>query len=308
MAAYRYFCWMTGEPFERAQKYHDSTRRRLMAFAIALHIPVALWGVTSYLIATRILEVAPAGAWAIAVGCSILIYLVERLVLVSPKSALVSVTRLVIGAMVAVLGAVTFDLILFEREVHQQLNREAQERVVADYAARLQAKTIDVQQRKKDWLEGQRAAECEANGTCGSRMRNVGPVYRELARQVERLRRDYEASLVALSDLDTARERSLQALTHSNAATNQAGLLARIEALQRYVEGNLTARLTWMLLFALVLCFELTVVFVKFVFPETVDDVIERVRESVRTHQATTYEEALKSPLAATRALMQTPV
>src|SRR4051794_10196915 len=117
MNAFRYFCWITGEPYDRATKFHDSTRRRIAAFALALHIPVCLWALTSYVIATQVFQAGRSSGLAIAAACSVLIYLIERLVLVTPKSLMVSATRVVIGTMVAVLGAVTFDLILFEREL-----------------------------------------------------------------------------------------------------------------------------------------------------------------------------------------------
>jgi hypothetical protein len=38
-----YLCAVVGESPERVARLHDSTRRRLKTFAIALHIPVTLW-------------------------------------------------------------------------------------------------------------------------------------------------------------------------------------------------------------------------------------------------------------------------
>ena len=46
------------------------------------------------------------------------------------------------------------------------------------------------------------------------------------------------------------------------------------------------------------------VVLVKLMFGETVDDVIERVRESVNAHKAIAYQEAMTSPLLNARQLI----
>jgi hypothetical protein len=308
MNGFRYFCWITGESYDRATKFHGSTRRRIAAFAIALHIPVCLWALTSYLIATRIFETGQSRGLAIAAACSLLIYLVERLVLVTPKSIVVSATRFIVGSMVAFLGAITFDLILFEREVSDQLTQEVTKRTSAAFEEQAAAKAEEVSRRKKDWLEAQRAAECEANGTCGSRVRSVGPVYREMARQADRLRQDYELSLLALTRVEQDHAAAIRDIVSNHGPTKEAGLLARIEAFHRFVGGRPIALAMWGLMFSLVLCFELTVVFVKLVFPETVDDVIERVKEDVRVHQATMYGESVRSPLALARSVIQAPI
>jgi hypothetical protein len=59
-----------------------------------------------------------------------------------------------------------------------------------------------------------------------------------------------------------------------------------------------------MLLFVLVLSFELMVVLAKFVFTETVDDYLAGVRETLSRQQADDYLEALRSPTTQARYLL----
>lgn len=151
----------------------------------------------------------------------------------------------------------------------------------------------------------QDAANCEANGTCGSKIRNVGPVYREMAKQAQLLRAEYTAAQAKLSELAADREQALVDWRLSSDATEQAGLLARVEALHQYTMNNPAAFVAWLLFFSLVLFFELMVVLVKLVFGETVDDRIEMIREQISQHKAAAFMEAMTSPVAGARRLLE---
>ena len=81
---------------------HESTVRRLKAFGIAIHIPVALWAVMGFVIASCIFELEFLPSLVISLGCALLIYLVERLVMAMPKGSWVSLARVLARLVVAV--------------------------------------------------------------------------------------------------------------------------------------------------------------------------------------------------------------
>jgi len=308
MTMSRYLCAVVGEQPQQVQRLHESTQRRLKAFAIAIHIPVALWVVTGYLIATRVFHLRWEVAAPVAALCAVLIYLVERLVLATPKSLVVNAGRLVIGVVISVLGATAIDLVIFEREVALQLRAAGEARITREFDAALQSQRREAEIRKADWMRAQEAAQCEANGTCGSRTRNLGPIFQELTRQAERLRRDYDATLGQVDRLEADRARALAEWRTSPRAVEEAGLLSRVEALHDYTMSNTAALVAWALFFMLVLCMELMVVFAKLVFGETVDDHLVRIREELSHHRARSYLEATTSPLAGAQSLLQTSV
>jgi hypothetical protein len=66
MTMSNYLCHIVGEQPERVARMHASTVKRTKAFAIAIHIPVMLWAVTGYVIASKIFELEPWSAAAIA--------------------------------------------------------------------------------------------------------------------------------------------------------------------------------------------------------------------------------------------------
>ena len=187
----KYFCFIVGESFDKARKFHPSTIRRLNAFALAIHIPVILWAITGFLIAAKIFNLDLETAVVISMICAMSIYLVERIVIATPKSFCVNFLRIVIGFVIAILGASSVDLIIFERDINEQLQVNARQRVTDEFEYKSASIKKAMEQKKLEWQRAQDAANCEANGTCGSRLRSVGPVYRELARQADLLRKDY---------------------------------------------------------------------------------------------------------------------
>ena len=171
MNASKYFCFIVGENFDKAKKFHPSTIRRLNAFALAIHIPVILWAITGYLIASKIftlsVETSAFSSWI----CAMSIYLIERIVIATPKSFYVNVLRMTIGLVISILGASSVDLIIFEREITEQLQVNARQRVIDDFDQKAASIKLSMEQKKSDWQRAQDAANCEANGTCGSRLR-----------------------------------------------------------------------------------------------------------------------------------------
>ncbi len=305
MTISNYLCHVVGEQPARVARFHPSTVRRTKAFAIAIHIPVLLWAVTGYVIASQIFKLQAQQAAAVAFFCSGLIYLVERLVLATPKAWYVNVSRVLIGLVIAVLGASTVDLVIFDREVRQQLLQAGEAGVQAEHDKAIDTQRQAVAQKKADWLKAQEAANCEANGTCGSRLRSVGPVYRELAHQSEILRVDYMAAQDQLAQLAVQKAQALALWRSAPQVLEQAGLLARVEALHQYTSNNTAAFVAWVLLFTLVLFFELMVVLSKLVFGETVDDELDRIREHISQKKARDYMDAVTSPVMDARKLIE---
>ena len=197
------------------------------------------------------------------------------------------------------------DLVIFDREVRQQLldSGEARIRMAADKTAAEQA--LIVAQKKTDWLKIQEAANCEANGTCGSKIRSVGPVYRELSRQAALARIEYVTAEAKLTELAIQKQNAIAQWRSAPQVVEEAGLLARVEALHQYTQQNTAALVAWGLFFLLVLFLELMVVLAKLVFGETVDDELDQIRERISQQKARSYLEAISSPVNDAKHLLE---
>lgn len=300
-----YLCHVVGEQPERAARYHLSTLRRTRAFAIAIHIPVLMWAVTGFVIASQIFKLNDMHAGVVSFFCAGLIYLVERLVLAMPKVWFVNAARLLIGLVIAVLGASAVDLVIFNREVAQQLIQNGEDRLRAEHDQLIGNQRQTVEQKKTDWINAQEAANCEANGTCGSMLRSMGPIYRELARQANQSRAEYMTAQGQLARLNENKEQAIADFRTAPEVVEKAGLLARVEALHDYTRTNTAASVAWVLFFTLVLFFELMVVLSKLVFGETVDDELDRIREHISLQKAHDYMQAVTSPVMEARKLLE---
>lgn len=300
----KYFCAVLGINQVRTSHWHASTLRRAEAFALAIHIPVIMWAVSGYMSARTVFQVSESEALAVGAACALLIYMVERVVLATPKGLWVTVLRVGMGLVIATLGSMTLDLVIFKKEIEHQLNSQARAQLKADHLSTRSDLLAVLESKKNDWQTAQSAANCEANGTCGSGLRNVGPVYRELAQQAEFLKAEYLAAQGRLHEQDHAHALALEALYASGQPSTKAGLLVRVVALHEVVQQETTALLVWCLFFVLLLMFELLVVLCKLMFKDTVDDEIDRQREILSHHKATAYVDALTSPLTQARKLM----
>jgi len=114
-----------------------------------------------------------------------LIFMIERIVIATPKTWYVNAGRIFIGLIIAILGASTFDLVIFEKEIQMQLQETEKLKILAEYDKVISEQTLLALQRKNDWMVAQQAANCEANGTCGSQQRSIGPIYKALAHQAD---------------------------------------------------------------------------------------------------------------------------
>jgi hypothetical protein len=305
MTISNYLCHVVGEQPQQVARFHPSTVKRIKAFALAIHIPVLMWAVTGFVIASEIFQLDEVASAVVAFFSAGLIYLVERLVLATPKAWFVNLARVLIGIVIAVLGASTVDLVIFDREVTQQLIQNGEARLRAEHAQLTDAQTQRVAQKKADWEKAQEAANCEANGTCGSKLRSVGPVYRELVRQADVLRQDYLADQSQLTQMASQQADAIAQFRAAPQVAEKAGLLARVEALHQYTNSNTAAFVAWCLFFALVLFFELMVVLSKLVFGETVDDELDRIREHISQQKARDYMQAVTSPVMGARQLVE---
>ncbi len=304
MRSFSYLCIVVGVDPLRAERLHRSTLNRITAFGIAIHLPVLLWAGTGYIVASSIFGLSRPSAALTAFVSATVIYLVERLVLATPKAWYVNVGRLLLGVVISILGATTVDVVVFTMEISQQLTVQGEKRINVEFAQQLPAQRAITQSKRQEWFQAQAAAQCEANGTCGSKVRNVGPVYRELARHADRLRSEYEQAEAAIDQLRVERERAIADVRQSGGDIKNAGLLARVEALHEYTMANTGARVAWALFFTLILFIELTVILSKLVFGETVDDQLDRIREQLSEHRARAYLEAATSPVAGARQLL----
>lgn len=299
-----YFCRILGECPKKAETLHASTKRRIRAFGIAIHIPVMIWAITGSALGIQVLGLGPYMGVLVGFFCAALIYLVELLVLAAPSRWYVSIGRLAIGAVIAILGSALFDLTLFDKEISSKIYTEQITAIRAEYGTRITAQEDIVLHAQGDWLRATDAAACEANGTCGSGKRDLGPIYLAAKAKADVLREDYNSARSDLEEIRSQQRLVIERLSSPEEAAYKSGLLERISALHDYLLEKPAAAVGWFLIFVLLLFFELLVVLVKLLFEETADDLLARAVEEGARQVAINYMQAMRSPLYPAMRLM----
>ncbi len=286
----------TGMSKERLAHCHESTRQRALAFALALLIPLVSWSLSGFVIAHQLFMLDVGPALAVSAVCTLVVYCVERLIILSPDRWYMLGCRLFIATVAAILVASAVDICLFAREIAVQIRADAHAALVRDNDAARRAQEVRVRQLLTDWKAAVANQNCEANGSCGSARANMGPIWRELDRQSRQLRREYEEEVLRLDRLQAEHAAAEAAVAKSESVVREAGLLARIEALHRYNRDHDAAQVTYLLLFLLVVALECIVVLVKVAFGMTIDDRIERGRERLAGYQLDDYLHGVLEP------------
>jgi hypothetical protein len=302
----RYLLAAVGESHKRYSTLHPESQRRTLTLAWAIHLPVALWASSAWLIASSIFKCPLEVSAAVSVFCALLIYAVERIVIASPQSKWVTAARIVLGLLIATLGASTVDLVVFDREIESQLQVNVERKITADFERELAFLQTDAVNKRAQWERAQEAANCEANGTCGSRFANTGPIYRQLQSQAVFHR---DAVLRQEEAITALRDRYTQALAAARQTHTppSAGLLERLQALHDFIGENTMAKAAWWLLASLVIMLELIVVFSKLAFGQTVDDHLEIVSQRVARLQADEYLACIDAPGSRVRQIVNSP-
>lgn len=302
----RYVSAVIGEPHDRLMGLHPTSRRRAQTLALAIHIPVALWAVTAFIIASRLFSVGGDASLGIAAFCAALIYAIERIVIAAPSSLLMAAARVFMGLLIALLGASSFDLVVFAPEVAEQLRLQEKRRLRAELTNDLQALQRETQARHDQWRNSLAAANCEANGTCGSRVASTGPIYRALSQQAGIDRDEFLKAQQAAADRRQAHAADM-ARAAGDELVSKSGLLNRVQALHDFVQEHDAAKWVWALFVTLIVMLELIVIVSKMSFGKTVDDRIEEVRELAARHRAEAYLDCITSPSGAIRTLIHAP-
>jgi len=128
----KFACLLTGHNYSLMAQASEASRKTLMKYFSAL-LPVCLiWGFVGYVFAQRYLHTSrPASVIAAAVMVFLVIHIERQIILSYGKNRWVPVFRLLIGLVMAVIGSVIIDQIIFREDVEKQKISRVQEEVNA---------------------------------------------------------------------------------------------------------------------------------------------------------------------------------
>jgi hypothetical protein len=162
-----YLCWVLGEHPDDVRRLSKASIARAKTFAIGIHLPVILWALSGYFVGASLFRLGVPMSLGIGLTCAVIIYLVERIVIGTPRNGWTSGFRIALGVVTALLGTFMVDLVLFDREIAEQLAGSGEIRIAQEYAARIATETEIAPARDQQRMSVNVASPLSTGGTDG---------------------------------------------------------------------------------------------------------------------------------------------
>ncbi|MFG6464163.1 DUF4407 domain-containing protein [Roseateles sp. DXS20W] len=280
---------------------HDPTaRQRRLVLILAIQLPVLVWLVSSYVLATGVFGLSQLAALGVAAGLGYVVLLVELVLVLSPRHWATLTARLLLTVLMSALGALAVDVVIFRADIDARLREQKVTALQQEQAVELRGRQEPVEQATTAWQAALRAMDDEATGRGGG-PRGCGEVCRHLKEQVSMRRDELDEARTALATAQAKAEQAVQALRASPDAAADAGLLHRWTALHGFVLEHPGTALVWAALFLAVMLIEAALVLAKLAGGRTLQEQLDQMRNEVRLEQARRQRAVLCEPHDLTR-------
>ncbi len=271
------FCSLTGDDYNLVKVDTPESKKKVSALASVLLIPVSTWFIIGLSIGNIILGLSLLASLGIGMVTATIIFIVERVIIMSGSNKWLISLRLFIGLLVALLGSVFIDEVIFKDDIEQQVFLDKKEMIEREKANIHSTMALQIQQAELDvvtkhglWSQSLDDVKKEADGSGGSGMRKYGPIAKIKNEISERQSDEYQKANNNLTKLQT--ELKLQ-LTQTENSINQNisghSILFRIKSLFHLVLSDNWVLAIYLLFTALLFVLEFIVIIMKYSLPET---------------------------------------
>lgn len=276
-----------GENPKYTATFQPASKRKVALYANCLIVPVILWFINGYLLVSNVLEGSIFSAILTAFISAFIIFLIERAIVMSNGSKPIFWFRIFLGIIVASLGSISLDEVIFKHDIDNQVvyYKQAEvdsavHKVERDYQNQIGLQQSIVNQKGFEWNQSLKDAKGEADGTTGSHQKLVGKIALLKMNIANIQQTDYntEKNKLALltSSVDTAKA---QAKTKAEADFNGNALLVRIRAMFDLIAKDKFMLGVYILFTLFLFCLEFLVVLIKIGSKNSIDEDFEKARE-----------------------------
>lgn len=269
--------------------FQPASKRKIALYANCLLVPIILWFINGYLLVKNVLEGSIFIALLTALIAASIIFLIERAIIMSNGSKPIFWFRIILGFIVATLGSISMDEVIFKHDIDNQVANYKQEALdnaisnveryfqnqIATQQSVVNQKSIEKNQSLKD-------AKDEADGSGGSGQKGVDKIATLKMKIAEKQEADYTiennklASLI--SSLDKAK---VDAQMKAEADFNEDALLLRIRAMFDLIAKDNFMLGVYILFTLFLFCLEFLVVLIKIGSKYSIDEELEQAREKL---------------------------
>jgi hypothetical protein len=285
----KFWCVLIGKDYDNVLTYRKSSQEKIILFGSMLLIPVTLWALNGYMMSREIFGMGIIGSLGTAIILGFIIYLIERSIILAQSNPTINRLRVILGLIVAILGSLTMDEVIFKNDIDNMMQTYKVEGVDNETAKwdSLYVERIDSVARIVNFKSGvykQRSDEyaLELEGKANSGQGGDGPLAKRkeilMNRSYDDLVRDQEVLKGLEVEYRTNREFSKKDARES---FNDKGLLMRMRAMFRLIFSDWVSFIVFLLYFLLVLIMETLVIFMKKFTPKSPDEELEEMGDKL---------------------------
>lgn len=308
----KFACRITGDDYQMLKSETTPSRKKVLSLAIAVFIPTIMWFITGFLMVYSVFEKSFATAFLSGLVAATMIFIIEKLVVMSSGSKWLLLFRIVLAFLVAAVGSVFLDEVIFAKDITQQLAvnqdkilNQKKEDVLLAYKDELLAKQGLVVQKYRAWQQSLQAAEWEADGSAGSGIKGVHAITKLKLTNAGMNQGDYTQAKAELVDLQLQiKSEQDKEVANVKASFENNALLQRIKAMFDLVKTDRYMMVFYLLVTAILFTLEFLVVVFKVTMGKTnyerrlelIEEIGQKRMEKVRQHDLKYYEAGKLSP------------
>lgn len=284
----KYYSIIIGENPKYTATFQPASKRKVALYANCLIVPVMLWFINGYLLVSNVLEGSIFSAILTAFIAAFIIFLIERAIVMSNGSKPIFWFRIFLGFIVASLGSISLDEVIFKHDIDNQVAYYKQaevdsavHKVERDYQNQITLQQSIVFGKYNDWQKRLDDVNSEMKGGKNSSgARGKGEIANENIRMAGSLQTEYITENNKLSflssSIDTAKA---HAKTKAEADFNGNALLVRIRAMFELIAKDKFMLGVYILFTLFLFCLEFLVVLIKIGSKNSIDEDLEKARE-----------------------------
>src|SRR5258705_13352871 len=110
-------CFFSGDNYNLVAADTPASKKKVVAMALAMMVPTLIWVFNGFMLSHQVLQ-ANLG-WSILTGviCGMIIFMIEKLIIMANGNGSLTFFRICIGLIVALLGSVAVDEVVFEDDI-----------------------------------------------------------------------------------------------------------------------------------------------------------------------------------------------
>jgi hypothetical protein len=269
---FKIYSIIIGENPKYTATFQPASKRKVALYANCLMVPVILWFINSYLLVSKVLEASFFSAILTAFVAAFIIFLIERAIVMSNGSKQIIWFRIILGFIIATLGSITMDEVIFKSDIDNQIVNykqteidKAVNKVEKDYQNQIGFQQSIVAKKYADWQSRLDDVNAEMKGgPKSSGYRGKGDVAKENIRMASLLQADYISEnnklAVLSSSIATAKAKAgIEAASDFNGNA----LLIRIRAMFELIAKDIFMCGVYILFTLFLFCLEFLVVLIK---------------------------------------------